>query len=388
MGGFDEYYAPFSWEEVDFCTAVRSHGMRCYAVAGVSHEHEFGVSRPAPALAASALGRAVSECLADSPPQSPTLPAQMGHFRPGRAVRKAIVSLGTGPQRILLRIARTTIVPYARRHGYALHLHEETLDDRRPAAWSKIVALQELQSHYDVLVWLDADLMIVDGRPDIASELEEGQFLHLVEHITTEGRMPNSGVMLLRTGEHCHEFLQQVWDQEDLVEHTWWENAAICRLLGYELDPPRPTTSTPWLKRTKFLSGQWNSIHDARSARAADPPLPGVRPSDPQGLYGPRPRGGRTPAPRRPRMKIGVDARAAREEPAGRGTVVRELLRAWSESETAHEFLLYAREPWLDIPDDRFCPGGSPVPPTPSGIFTRRAAQAGNATSSSPAIAT
>jgi GT2 family glycosyltransferase len=44
VGGFDERYAPFSWEEIDFCTAVRSRGLRCYAVAGVEHEHEFGVS--------------------------------------------------------------------------------------------------------------------------------------------------------------------------------------------------------------------------------------------------------------------------------------------------------------------------------------------------------
>jgi GT2 family glycosyltransferase len=49
VGGFDEYYAPFSWEEVDFCTAVRARGLRCYAVAGVDHEHEYGVSKPQPA---------------------------------------------------------------------------------------------------------------------------------------------------------------------------------------------------------------------------------------------------------------------------------------------------------------------------------------------------
>ncbi len=48
VGGFDEYYAPFSWEEVDFCTAVRARGLQCYAVAGVDQEHEFGVSSPAP----------------------------------------------------------------------------------------------------------------------------------------------------------------------------------------------------------------------------------------------------------------------------------------------------------------------------------------------------
>jgi GT2 family glycosyltransferase len=47
VGGFDEFYAPCSWEEVDFCTAVRRQlGLRCYAVAGVAHEHEFGISAP------------------------------------------------------------------------------------------------------------------------------------------------------------------------------------------------------------------------------------------------------------------------------------------------------------------------------------------------------
>jgi GT2 family glycosyltransferase len=43
--GFDEAYAPFSYEEADYCTAVRLDlGLACYAVAGVEHEHAFGVS--------------------------------------------------------------------------------------------------------------------------------------------------------------------------------------------------------------------------------------------------------------------------------------------------------------------------------------------------------
>jgi GT2 family glycosyltransferase len=48
VGGFDEFYAPASWEEVDFCTAVRASGRRCYAVAGVECRHEWGVSRRQP----------------------------------------------------------------------------------------------------------------------------------------------------------------------------------------------------------------------------------------------------------------------------------------------------------------------------------------------------
>jgi hypothetical protein len=190
-------------------------------------------------------------------------------------VRKAVVSLGAGAQARLLHLARSTIAPYAHRHGYDLHLHSEVLDRDRPAPWSKIVALQRLQDRYDLLLWLDADLMIVDGRVDLATELDEGSFLYLVEHTTKEGRMPNSGVMLLRTGAQCERFLEEVWAQDDLIDHTWWENSAICRLLGYRLDPPRWDTPTHWREQTKLLSGRWNSIHDAPARRSRIRHYPG-----------------------------------------------------------------------------------------------------------------
>jgi glycosyltransferase involved in cell wall biosynthesis len=53
---------------------------------------------------------------------------------------------------------------------------------------------------------------------------------------------------------------------------------------------------------------------------------------------------------------IGIDARAAAEVPAGRGRVVRELLRALAaRREDPHRYLLYARRPWLEAElGDRF----------------------------------
>jgi GT2 family glycosyltransferase len=45
VGGFDEAYTPCGFEEVDYCTAVRVKlGLRCFAVAGISYRHEFGIS--------------------------------------------------------------------------------------------------------------------------------------------------------------------------------------------------------------------------------------------------------------------------------------------------------------------------------------------------------
>jgi glycosyltransferase involved in cell wall biosynthesis len=55
-------------------------------------------------------------------------------------------------------------------------------------------------------------------------------------------------------------------------------------------------------------------------------------------------------------LTIGIDARAALEVPAGRGRVVRELLRALAaRADDRHRYLLYARRAWTDPAlDERF----------------------------------
>jgi hypothetical protein len=191
---------------------------------------------------------------------------------------RVIASLGAGRQRSLLRIARQTIEPYARRHGYELDLRTEVVDASRPAPWSKIRMLRELVERYELVVWLDADLVIVDMREDLASELEDGRFFYLVEHVHSGWRMPNTGVMLLRGGSESASFLDAVWSLEDYANHRWWENAAVCELLGYELDPPRPARDTPLLAQTKFISPRWNSIIDAPARQARIRHFPGYAP--------------------------------------------------------------------------------------------------------------
>lgn len=176
---------------------------------------------------------------------------------------KAIASLGVGPHERLLRLAARSFAPFAARHGYDLHLRTEILEPSRPAPWSKIPLVRGLLDRYEVVLWLDSDLVIVDGRDDVPAP----ELMALVEHATKEGRMPNSGVWALRAGEEARRFLDEVWAQEDLVGHRWWENAAICRLLGYSLDPVGPSAPTPWLERTTFLDPRWNSIPDAPAER-------------------------------------------------------------------------------------------------------------------------
>jgi len=53
-------------------------------------------------------------------------------------------------------------------------------------------------------------------------------------------------------------------------------------------------------------------------------------------------------------LTIGIDARAAVEVPAGRGRVVRELLRALAAHDDSHNYICYARERWQEPLDERF----------------------------------
>lgn len=194
-------------------------------------------------------------------------------------MRKALVSIGTGPHRYLLRLAARSFRPYARRHGYTLHLRTTADDGSRPAAWAKVPLLRRLLEDNDVVVWLDADLVIIDLRDDIAESLPAQRFLGLVEHRTKEGAIPNTGVLVLRSGDPSRSFLDDVWSQEDLVDHPWWENAAIARLLGYDLGPPvRLVVPTAFMtEHTVLLDGRWNSIPDAPARHPRIRHYPGYR---------------------------------------------------------------------------------------------------------------
>jgi hypothetical protein len=177
--------------------------------------------------------------------------------------RKALCSIGTGPQARLLRLARRSFEPYARRHGYDLQLHTEPYERTRPAPWSKVALLRDLLPRYDLLLWLDADVVIVDPVVDIASRRDPDRFLALVEHRYEGQRFPNTGVLMLGAGADAARFLDEVWGADAYCEHRWWENAAVLDLLGYDVERPNPVRPSAWRDRTQFLPNEWNStVHD------------------------------------------------------------------------------------------------------------------------------
>jgi hypothetical protein len=196
-------------------------------------------------------------------------------------MKKALCSIGAGPHAALLDLSEPTFRAYAQRHGYEV-ITSRTADPQRPPAWAKVPLLREAVDAFDLVLWIDADAVIVDGRDDIAAQLEPDRQLALVQHRHGDQLIPNTGVVLLRSGELSRSLLDRMWATTRLIHHPWWENAALLDALGYDLPsaptpglrgrldraigrvtgrgprPCRPARPSRYRDGTQFLPGEWN----------------------------------------------------------------------------------------------------------------------------------
>jgi hypothetical protein len=212
-------------------------------------------------------------------------------------VKKALCSIGAGPHAPLLELSRPTFAAFAERHGYELITSTER-DPGRPPAWAKVPMLREALDAYDLVLWIDADAVIVDPERDIAGELERD--LGLVRHRRGDALVPNTGVMVMRSGAFARDLLDELWAAKRFIHHPWWENAALLDALGYDLPeayepgmrgrarriatrlrrrPPRTLAQvrpSPYLDGIQFLPDEWNGVYPDRPEHLRIAHFPGV----------------------------------------------------------------------------------------------------------------
>ncbi len=192
-------------------------------------------------------------------------------------MRKVVCTIGSGPHRALLDVTAPALERYADRHGYDAVVLDRKVAPHRPASWSKVALLHDLVHDYDLVCWIDSDALVVDGAPDVADACVPRAFLHLVEHALPIGRVPNCGVMVLRGGATSRRLLLRLWRRVEFVQHHWWENAALLRLLGYRTTPPvHPVRPSAWRLGVHFLDRAWNSIPADPSPRPYVVHVPGL----------------------------------------------------------------------------------------------------------------
>jgi glycosyl transferase family (putative galactosyltransferase) len=175
---------------------------------------------------------------------------------------RAIVTLGAGRQARFLAYSGETFRRYALKHGYEYVQGSGAMAEDRPVAWAKIPLLLHLLEAFELVVWIDADAVILDDSVDIASELAPDAWQAMVAHHWGDEVSPNTGVWVLRRGSRSSEFLRAVWQSVEFVDAVFWENAAVMHLLGFTYRTPRRliNPASEWLDGTQWLSEEWNRL--------------------------------------------------------------------------------------------------------------------------------
>jgi len=146
---------------------------------------------------------------------------------------------------------------YANKHNYEFSFTDiSQYGNDRPASWYKILINKYYLSQQYTVLWIDVDIVILDGDTDILSEIPNNKIQSIVPHYTSDGTVPNMGLWLLKPD--MYEYMDKIWEQRDLIHHRWWEQAATLRLMGYADGPSRHVKETELHNHTHYLSSAWN----------------------------------------------------------------------------------------------------------------------------------
>ena len=113
-------------------------------------------------------------------------------------------------------------------------------------------------------MWVDADTIFNRFDVNVLNEVsgDESFYIHSHFHSVHQVLIPNSGVFLVKNSKWSRDFLEQIWAQDDLVNHPWWENAALVKAMGQgKLIDGSENKSDPHVSsHIGKLSEQWNCI--------------------------------------------------------------------------------------------------------------------------------
>lgn len=116
---------------------------------------------------------------------------------------------------------------YCQKHGYDFIVGTESLDKRRPFAWSKVLLLLKVMENptYKWVFWTDADSLIMNTAIPLEDLIDDNYYF--IISFDKLSNVVNSGQFFLKNCPESKAFLKRVYDHIECIRHPWWENQAI-----------------------------------------------------------------------------------------------------------------------------------------------------------------
>ena len=173
----------------------------------------------------------------------------------GCAMNKVLVTYGWHEASKWLELTGPLMMKYAMMHGYSFHVMAEPVEIYKPHSWYKLDLFDTLlgvgNTDFNLVLWLDADVVIKDFDADIADELQKkSKCANVVHQTSVHGLVPNCGVWLIKN-------YAPLFKTASKLENSMWEQARYCKLLGCNDQFPMefPNGFPDWFQELPY---EWN----------------------------------------------------------------------------------------------------------------------------------
>jgi hypothetical protein len=157
----------------------------------------------------------------------------------------AVITLGTKNISEYSRYSFDINKAYCEKHGYTYIQYNDVIDSSRPPSWSKILAIKDQMSHFDWIMWIDADAIFFNHDIRIEDRIDDSANLILGKasgETWSDNNLPdyvnqNMGCFIIRGKcDWSSNVCDLIYSKTDRIQHKWWETQALNDII-LENDP-------------------------------------------------------------------------------------------------------------------------------------------------------
>lgn len=112
--------------------------------------------------------------------------------------------------KITTRWSRQNKIEYCKKHDYDFIEDESIHDESKTIPWSKIPLILKYINNFDYIVWVDADMLIMNPNITIESFIDKYPDHDII--CGNDWKMINTGFMIIKNSDFSKQFYQAVFD--------------------------------------------------------------------------------------------------------------------------------------------------------------------------------
>ena len=181
-----------------------------------------------------------------------------------RRSRALVTAAGPRMRPVLNDLSLPTFARYASRWEWQLLVEDLATDVGGSAEWDKLRLIRQALEVYELVLWLDAETLLLRDDQDVSAHLHPDHFQALgLEHVPSEHRInPTTGAWLVRSCPAAFAFLDAV-DAAGPQAGPWAVQGAVLAALGWDRGDEsyhwsRPGQGSAHLAATSWLPQSWN----------------------------------------------------------------------------------------------------------------------------------